>query len=292
MNETGMTETSAISVRWRAARRVVANAALAVGLCSWATPARAANSGFFSTYTSDVERGEFELMLMNDFTRPSTFSREEDGFGNYLSHSLELEYGVTDQFATELITEWFEEVGTGDEAFTGFRWESRYRLFKRTVPLNPMVYVEYEDLDPRTRNKMEVSGWVRPPYTEATEDSERERELETRLVLSHDVGPLEVAFNWVNETDLESGTTAFGYSLGVLWMRRMAQAVQIALGLEAYGGLGDTTSFGFQPERQEHYLAPTFMYHVDDGWMFQAQLAIGLSAASDQLVRLGFGYEF
>jgi len=291
---------------------VVVNAVLAVGLLSWTTPAWGASDGFFATYTSDVERGEVELVLMTDFTRPSTYRREDDGFGNYLSHTLELEYGVTEQFATEFMIEWFEDVGTGDEAFTGFRWEARYRLFKRRVPLNPMVYVEYANLDPRTRNKLEIVGWVRPPYTETMEDSEREQELETRLVLSHELGPVEVAFNWINESELESGKTAFGYSLGVLWTMRGGShaanptsgatgcgepsrcdpAGKVVLGLEAYGGLGDTTSFGLHPARQEHYLGPAFMYRRSDAWMFQAQFAIGLSAASDQLLRLGCGYEF
>jgi len=307
-----MRETSAHSVGRRAIRLAVANTALTVGLFSWAAPARAASDGFFSTYTSNVERGECELMLKTDYTRPSTSRREKDGFGDYLSHTLELEYGVTDRFATEFMIEWFEDLDTGDEAFTGFRWEARYRLFKERVPLNPMVYVEYVDLDPRTRNKLEIAGWVLPPYTETPEDSERERELETRLVLSQELGPLQIAFNWINETELESGKTEFGYSLGVMWMvhggSNAANAVsrpegcddppgcdpagQVVLGLEAYGGLGDTTSFGLRPARQEHYLGPTFMYRRSDSWMFQAQLAVGLSAASDQLVRLGFGYEF
>lgn len=281
----------------RTVRRVVAKAALAAWLFCRGAPVRAASDGFFATYTSAVERGEVELTLVSDFTRPSAFRRDDDGFGDYVSHMLELEYGMTDRLATELMIEWFEDVGTGDRAFTGFRWEARYRLFRKQVPLNPMFYVEYADLDPRTRSKLETSGWVRPPYARAAEESDRERVLETRLVFSHELGPLDLAFNWINETELESRTTAFGYSVGLMKMMRCGtgpcgHAGTVGLGLEAYGGLGDTQAFGFRPARQEHYLGPLFMYHVSDHWTLSTQVAIGVSKVSDQLVRLNLGYEF
>lgn len=43
-----------------------------------------------------------------------------------------------------------------------------------------------EDLDPDTRYKMEVSGWVLPPYEEEEVEVHRERILESRLILSHE----------------------------------------------------------------------------------------------------------
>lgn len=183
-----------------------------------ASPALAGSGGFFTTYNSEIEKGEIELMFMNDFTAPSSFKREDDGIGNYLSHMIELEYAPFNRFATEFMVEWFEDLETGSKKFTGFRWENRYRLFKKHVPLNPMIYAEYEDLDPETRYKMEVSGWVRPPYEETGGEPDRERIIETRLILSDDIGPVNLAFNWINETDLENGQTAFGYSAGAMWM--------------------------------------------------------------------------
>lgn len=289
-------------------------------------PAWGGSNGFFVTYNSEIEKGEIELMFMNDFTAPSE-TRREEGQGNYLSHMVELEYAPFHQFATEFMVEWFEDLETGSKKFTGFRWENRYRLFRKDLLLNPMVYVEYEDLDPATRYKMEVSGWIRPPYEEAEEEPDRERILESRLILSDDVGPINLAFNWINETDVTSGYTAFGYSLGAMWMvhakrheaeghedhshhhaaggqeRKSGEHHQgeeaeehhrggVGVGLELYGALGDTRSFGLVPSRQEHYLGPTFMYHIDNHWMMHTQLAIGLSRASDNLVRLNFGYEF
>ncbi len=184
----------------------------------WCGGLKAGNNGYFTTYNSEVERGELELMFMNDLTAPSKFRRQEEGFGDYFSHMVELEYGLTDQLATEFMIEWFEDVETGQAKFTGFRWENRFRLFRNPVPLNPMIYAEYEDLDPETRFKMEVSGWVRPPHKRVEREVDRERILETRLILSDYIGPVNAAFNWINETDLPSGETAFGYSLGLMWM--------------------------------------------------------------------------
>jgi hypothetical protein len=230
---------------------------------------------------------------------------------------------------------------------------------------------------------MEVSGWVLPPYAETNKQSDRERVLETRLVLSQDVGPFNLAFNWINETDLKDGLTAFGYSAGLMWMRHpgggdstshedvprteapaasgyscpmhpdvkvstpgtcpkcgMALAAVSApgsgaetgtlgeaepspcpcrlkmkgchcahcsgrggkctcaheggagVGMEIFGALGDTKSFGLRPARQQHYLGPILMYHVSSHLMVHAQLALGLSKASDHLGRVNIGYEF
>jgi hypothetical protein len=224
-----------------------------------------------------------------------------------------VEYGVTEQFATELMLESFEEVSTGISKFTGFRWENRYRLFREETPLNPTIYTEYEDLHPATRFKMEVSGWVHPPYEEeeATEPH-RERIMESRLILSQDFGPWNTAFNWLNESDLNAdGFTAFGYMLGVRYAfggghhhhgdgnssepdraSCADKGLRPTLGLEWYGALGDTRRMDFDPARQEHYLQPVLMLHLSENVMFHLGIAIGLSAASDDMVRTGVAIEF
>ena len=66
----------------------------------------------------------------------------------------------------------------------------------------------------------------------------------------------------------------------------------VGVGLELYGALGDTKAFGLVPARQEHYLGPILMYHLNSRLMMHAQLAIGLTKSSDNLVRINFGYDF
>ncbi|ODU23927.1 MAG: hypothetical protein ABS95_02725 [Verrucomicrobia bacterium SCN 57-15] len=287
--------------------------ATTLAILNWMNIARAGNDIYFVTYNHYIDKGELELMLMNDFTDPSKFRREDDGQRSYFSQMIELEYGVTEQWATEFMIEGFEEPGTGQSRFTGFRWENRYRLFKQDVPLNPMLYVEYEDLDPATRYKMEVSGWVRPPYKDTGDDPDRERILESRLVLSQDFGKLNVAFNWINESDLNaSGFTAFGYALGARYdfngghftnrepdehaghhgHHEKHALLKPTIGVELYGGVGDTRRLDFDPSRQEHYLQPDIMLHLNEHMMLHLGFAIGLSKASDNLVRTALAIEF
>ena len=61
------------------------------------TSAQAGNDLYFVTYNHHVDKGELELMLMNDYTDPSQFRREDDGVHSYFSQMVELEYGVTEQ---------------------------------------------------------------------------------------------------------------------------------------------------------------------------------------------------
>lgn len=294
-------------------RNLALGLTVALAIASGTGTAWAGNDIYFVTYNHYIDKGDLELMLMNDFTDPSQFRREDEGLHSYFSQMVELEYGVTEQWATEFMVEGFEEPGTGQSRFTGFRWENRYRLFKQEVPLNPMLYAEYEDLDPLTRFKMEVSGWVRPPYHEGGVEPDRERILESRLVLSQDFGRLNLAFNWISESDLnQRGLTAFGYALGARYdlngghfknpepdehAHHHGHAGEHALlkptfGLELYGGLGDTRRFDFDPSRQEHYLQPDIMLHLSEHAMLHFGFAIGLSKASDNLVRTALAIEF
>jgi len=279
-----------------------------------ARAARAGSGGYFTAYDHRIERGEFELMLMNDATVPSRANRAE-GQHNYLSQMVELEYGVTEQFATELMLESFVDA-EGLARFTGVRWENRYRLFKRETALNPVLYMEYEHLDLATRYKMEVSGWVHPPYREAAESEQKdERIMETRLILSHDLGQTNLTVNWINETDLRTGRTDFGHALGVMHHRggeshhhggahhhadtagdgerHTPRSPWLAgYGVELLGALGDDRRLAFSPSDQQHYLQPLALFHLGGSVMVHTGVAIGLSKASDRvLVRTAFGFD-
>lgn len=301
------------NVRWKAA------GATAVALGLFPVAARG-HDGYVTTYSHHMEPGELEIMVMVDFTSPSKPRKEDDGQKDYFSQMLEVEYYPTSQLALEFMLEGFEDVGNGDGRFTGFRYEARYRLFEDKVPLNPTLYAEYEDLDPRTRYKMEVSGWVVPPYPVAGEEEpDRERIMETRLILSQDIEDWNVAFNWINESDLNAGDTAFGYAVGVLYRlphasaachnlpspaggttapedhppHAEAAAIRVAsIGFEFWGALGDTIAFGLRPANQEHYFQPSIMFHVGEQAMLTLGFGIGLTDSSDNLVRLMWGWEF
>ena len=251
--------------------------------------ARAGNGPFFITYGHQFpEPGEVELMLMNDV------GREPDG-KSYAAQMLELEIGHTNRWASEIMLE--GQKTPGDEYhFTGYRLETRARLFENEVPLNPVLYVEYENLSVKTKYQMEVSGRTDAPESERS----REHILETRLILSQPLSPqTTLAFNWINETDLDSDVTAFGYAIGLSY--RLASSGEhdhheghegVVLGLELYGGLGDSEKFTADSNITEHYLAPTAMWHLGQGWMFKGGVSVGLTEPSQDLIRMAVGYEF
>ena len=260
---------------------------------------------------------------MTDFTEPAERSADEK-LGGYISQMLELEYGITEQLATELMLEGFVDTTHSYGKFTGFRWENRYRLNKdENWWLNPVLYMEYEDLDSKTRFKMEVSG-REDSKGEPAEEDQRERIMETRLLLSRDFGPWNLAFNWINETDMRrSGFTDFGYALGLRYTltdhhheqedendstamtahhghhglapRKPNLASRwkpAAIGLELFGGLGNSRAFGGSFDVQPHYLSPILMFHPSEHLMIHLGAAFGLTGVSDDLIRTGIALEF
>lgn len=330
-------------------------AALALFFAAAVQTAWAGNDIYSVTYNHHIEKGETELMVMLDLTEP--VERTGDT-GFYMSQMLELEYGVTEQWATEFMVEGFHDLTNGTGRFTGFRWENRYRLSpKKNKGLNPVLYMEYEDLDPLTRFKMEVSGREDGGGDPSDPERSRERIMETRLILSKDIGPWNVAFNWINETDTgRSGFTEFGYALG--FRRTLSEHAHehgdeeeeesssglaadagaayqcsmhpeqksdepgkcpvcgmemklsgnggelrhekmehggnswkpVAIGVELYGGLGNNHAFGGPIRMQQHYIQPTVMFHQRN-MMIHLGAAFGLTSVSDDLIRLGMGFE-
>lgn len=264
-----------------------------------------AHKGYMTTYSHHIEAGEVEVMLLSDFASPSKAKREADGHGDYVAQMFELKYNPTRRLALEFMWEWFRDAEKGNGKFTGFRYETRYQLFPVEVPLNPMVYAEFESLHPSTRYKMETSGWIEPPYEEtAAAEPGREKIMESRLILSQDFGPWNAAFNWINESDLQSGRSAFGYTTGVFHRIGAAAAEghaahaggsfvrPVAVSFELFGALGDDRRFGLTPSRQEHYIQPGITFHVGGATMLTAGYAIGLSRSSDDMVRLNTGWRF
>ena len=135
-------------------------------------------------------------------------------------------------------------------------------------------------------------------------EPDRERILETRLILSQDFGAWNVAANWINESDLDGGETAFGYACGVM-KRLHAEAAEhpghapgglgirpAAIAFEIFGALGDEHSFDLRPARQEHYFQPSVTFHAGEHTMVGVAFGIGLTEASDDLARLTWGWKF
>lgn len=255
----------------------------------------AANFVLYNHHTAG--KGEREIMLMNDF------GQDFDGT-RYAAQMVEFELGITDRWTTEFMIEGQTTSGEGGYNFTGWRWENRYRLFEYGTPLNPGLYVEWEDLSDDTKYLMEVSG--RTDAEEQEKARPRERILETRLILGQDVTErLDVAFNWINESDFDTGVTAFGYALGLNYkltkrpnkVRHIEEEhgyhPEIRLGMELFGGLGDSDKgITANSDVTPHYLGVNVLYHMTQKMMVKFGGAIGLTNVSQDLFRLSVGYEF
>ena len=164
--------------------------------------------------------------------------------------------------------------------------------------------------------KMEVSGFggedLSGPLAQARRT--KARTFEQRAIVYHDWGRVNLTFNFINETGLESGENDFGYAWGVFRqaaymamdadkdMAGMAGMLKekappmfsfqrLGYGLEMIGAIGNTDQFGFDWQRQQHYVGPVFSYSVAKHWTVRVEPALGLSGVSDPFaLRMGVGY--
>ena len=262
--------------------------------CSAADRAGGQERAYFVTYDHYLEEpGNLEVAIA------TTTGRPKNGHSVYTAPWVELEYGFTGWWTAELYLEGVTTRGEGN-GFTGWRFESRFRPLKGEHGLNPVLYVEYENISEASRIQKEIVGAGPLPAGPIAElQAERAHELEGKLILSSVVGPWNVAENFIVERNLSASEgVEFGYSVG------MSRAVgtlasgtschfcaeNFVIGAEAYGGLGSTE--GIAGGEQRHYLAPVLRWHVTARTTLKGSAAFGLTENSDRyLLRFGFAYE-
>jgi hypothetical protein len=257
-------------------------------------PAAAQERPYFVTYDHYLEeRGSLEIAFATTTGVPKRADRV------YTAPWLEIEYGVTGWWTAELYLEGVTARGERG-AFTGWRFENRFRPFRDERRINPVLYVEYENINEATRIQKEIVGAGRVHFEPIAElRREPAHELEGKLILSSVVGPWNLSENFVFEKNLSASEgVEFGYSvgaarsLGALAGGRSCRfcAENFVVGVEAYGGLGSTVAF--EGAEQRHYVAPVIGWHVADRTTVKASAGFGLTANSDRyLLRFGFSYE-
>ena len=267
---------------------------LAILICFCATSAFAQERAYFVTYDHYLEeRGNLEIAVATTTGFPKA------GNSTYTAPWLELEYGITGWWTAEL---YLESVTTRRDGsgFTGWRWENRFRPLKNEHRINPVIYIEYENINEASRIQKEIVGSGRlhfEPISELRE--EHVHELEGKLILSSAVRGWNVAENFIVEKNLsEDEGLEFGYSVGVSRsLGGLASGTSchlcrenFVLGVEAYGGLGTTEERTLRDTR--HYVAPVLAWHATDRSTFKISTGFGLTNASDHiLLRVGYAYE-
>ena len=253
-----------------------------------------AEGPFFITYTHQMEEpGNLEIETSNVTGQPG-------GGNRFFGLVTELEYGLKAWWTTEV---YLDGQGTLGEStlFTGYRWENRFRLLPREHWINPVLYVEFENINGADKSLLEVVGHdgqndLAQPSDEAR--LEKQREIETKLILSSYVKGWTIAENFIVEKNVRHAPYEFGYSAGLsrpLGTVARPESCNVCpenfqAGVEMYGGLGTYAGFGFG--ETSHYVAPTLSWTLANGTTFKISPGFGVTGTSVPfLLRFGVSYE-
>jgi hypothetical protein len=260
----------------------------------WARGSQAGEGPFFITYTHQMEEpGNLEISSKAVTASPT-------GSNRFFGAVAELEYGIKGWWTTELYLD--GQSTTGESTiFTGFRWENRFRIVPGEHWINPVLYVEFENINGADKSLLEVVGHdgksdLADPNDEARR--EKKREIEAKLILSSHFKGWTIAENFIAEKNVRHEPYEFGYSVGV--SRPLALAARpdrcefcrenFQAGAELYGGLGTHSDFGLT--ETSHYLAPTLAWTSAGGSVFRISPSFGVADTSARfLLRFGVTYE-
>lgn len=253
-----------------------------------------AEGPFFITYTHQMEEPRnLEITTKNVTGKPGDGTR-------FLGTAAELEYGVKAWWTTEL---YLDGQATRGEStlFTGYRWENRFRVLAREHWINPVLYVEFENINGADKSLLEVVDHDgADDLTAPNGDSrhEKKREIEAKLILGSYFKGWTIAENFIAEKNISHAPYEFGYAAGV--SRPLALSARphrcnfclenFQAGVEVYGGLGTHASFGLH--ETSHYVAPTLAWTLANGTTFTVSPGFGITEPSARfLLRFGVSYE-
>jgi len=244
------------------------------------------------TYSHQMEEpGNLEVGVRSVTASPK-------GGNAFLAHAFEFEYGVKAWWTSEL---YLDSQSTANESslFTGFRWENRFRPLLREHWINPVLYIEFENINSADKSLLEVVGHdMRNGFLERNDRHEKKREAELKLILSSNVKGWNISENMIAEKNLAGEPWEFGYAVGVSRpLALIASAKQcvfcrenLSAGAEMYGGLGERYSFGLRDT--SHYLAPVVEWRVPGSTTLKFSPGFGLNSNSQRfLFRFGVSYE-
>jgi hypothetical protein len=269
---------------------------LALALAVYAFSAQAQESPYIVAYDHYLEEpGSLEVEYF------STFGTQRGG-NDFHSFWVEFEYGTAAWWTTELYLSG-QTTFNDSTVFTGFRLENRVRLLQREHFINPVLYVEYEQISGADKILKEVEGHdVESDYAvpNALSRKVHNHELETKLLLSKTFKGWNIAENTLAAKNMTGGNPwEFGYALGAsrpFALKASAQRCSFCrenfiAGVEMYGALGDRHSFGLHDT--SHYLAPVLAWNLPSDWTLRLSAGFGLNDNSHRfLLRWGVSREF
>ena len=258
--------------------------------CLWA-----GEGPFFITYTHQMEEpGNLEFASAGVTGKPTAAANR------FLASAVEFEYGVTAWWTSELYLDG-QASGAESALFTGFRWENRFRILPREHWINPVLYLEFEDINAADKTLLEVVGHDSREDLSAPNDEsrrEKQRELEAKLILGSYFKGWTIAENFISEKNVAHEPYEFGYAAGISRPLALAArpercnfcAENFQVGAELYGGLGTFAGPGLRAT--SHYAAPVAAWTLADGTAIHVSAGFGLNDNSARfLLRFGVSYE-
>jgi hypothetical protein len=249
---------------------------------------------YFVTYSTDMEEpGNLEIATKSAIGRPPDGNR-------FWGTAMEFEYGAKAWWTTEFYLDGVT-VAQDSTIFTGFRWENRFRPLAREHWINPVLYVEFENINGANKSLLEVvghDGVLDFADRNAVARQERKRELELKLILSSNFKGWNVSENLIFEKNFNNSPWEFGYAIGASRPLKLAGsakkctfcAQKFAAGAEMYGGLGDRYTLGLHDTSQ--YLGPVINWSAPAGWTVSFSPQFGLNDFSvPRIYRFGVSYE-
>jgi hypothetical protein len=249
---------------------------------------------YFVTYSHEMEEpGNLELEFFNAAGKPR-------GGNRFVGSTVEFEYGATAWWTTELYLDG-QMTEHDSTIFTGYRWENRFRPRLREHWINPVLYIEFENISGGDKALREVVGHdgnneLIDPNAEAR--AEKKRELELKLILGSNFRGWNISENIIAEKNLAHEPWEFGYTWAASRPLKLAVSIhdctfcgeKFQAGVEMYGGLGDRHSFG--THLTSHYAGPTINWEGPHGVTLSFSPQFGLNDYSmPHLYRFGVAYE-
>jgi hypothetical protein len=261
---------------------------------SLSAPSPAQERPYFIAYNHQLEEPDHLELAFNPL-----FGTQREG-NSFVSSWAELEYGVTGYWTTEV---YLDGQATSNETalLTGFRWENRFRPLLHEHAVNPVLYVEYEEISAADKTLLEVVGFdgqANHSVPNPVARKEREHALEGKLILSSNFHGWNASGNFIAEKNLSGNPWEFGYALGAsrpLGLAALPQSCRFCpelftAGWEIYGGLGTAQSLTLKGT--SHYLAPFLAWQLPAGIALRISPGWGLTGTSHHfLFRFGLSYE-
>ena len=250
---------------------------------------------YFVTYSSVMEEpGSLEIENQNLTAAPKNARA-------FFAPTIEFEYGATAWWTTEVYLQ--GQATQFDSAiFTGFRWENRFRPLPHDYWINPVIYLEYEDVNKADKSYLEVTGNTSIDRLSIPNDALRkeiERSMEGKLILSSHIKGWNLSENFIGEKAVnENEPWEFGYAVAAsrpLALQGSAKACivcrqNMSAGAELFGGLG--TRYNFGTGQTEQYLGPTIALNTPRGLTYKFSPEFGLNDNSAGVLwRFGVSYE-